>query len=189
MFLRALRCIRGLPTGKGPPCLGNRPRDLVWLLAALRKIGVLPPLLWVKVEIIFSTLRIPADQMHQPARVQGFRNILPPSNAPFARKDLPGHTIYAPICVHTLMSVPLCVPFVGRPLQDNTIASAMRDCTVVRRSLFAKANFAHHLGRIGDAGVDLQEPMRLVDISAPKQEGFVLNLYWKRRGWRDRTGQ
>jgi len=65
----------------------------------------------------------------------------------------------------------------------------MKDFTVVRRSLFVRENFAHSLGHIGVAGVDLQELMPLVDISALKQVGFVSNLCWRKSGWRDRTGK
>lgn len=177
MFLRVSQCIHGPPTERGAPSLVNHPQDLAWLLAGLRKIDVLPPLLLVKAEIIFLTLQIPIDRMHQLARAQGYRNTLQPFNALFARNASLEHTIYDPIYVHTPMNGHSCVPFVARHLQDNTIASAMKDFTVVRKSLFVKANFARHLGRTGVVDVGLQELMRLVGISVLKQAGCASNLF------------
>lgn len=72
---------------------------------------------------------------------------------------------------------------------DSMIARDTRDCTLVRRSSFAEANYDRSLVKHGDVVDDLPVLMLWGDISGPKLVGYASNHYWTKRLPNDGTSR
>ena len=120
--------------------------------------------------LILTELQLPRE-----AQMLKFRNILQRFNVLYVRNVSQEHITCAPIFGRIQMRDHLFVRFVAKHSQDSTTGSVMKDSTLEKRSLSAKANYQVADHGVVDAGS--LELMRLVDISGQKLVEYVSSLY------------